>query len=297
MKVFVIIVTYKGFQWYERCFTSLRNSEYPVQTIVIDNASNDGTVEYIRENFPEIHLIESKENLGFGRANNIGMRYAMDNGCDYVCLLNQDAWIEPNMLNELVRVHLNYPHYGLLSPMHITAEKDHLNMLLNDGNYNYELLSDLYFGKKRDVYPISYVNAAAWLLPRDTIQRIGGFCPLFFYCGEDDDYMNRLRFHKIMMGLVPQVYIVHDSKNRLEGSKELANKAVSEGLHEIININLFLEPMQLFCYHLRKYVLSFFSDKKMLRSNHKQKLIYIFNRRKDLKRIRAQHKTIGLHWL
>ena len=94
-KIFVIIVTYKGNQWYERCFTSLRNSEYPVQTIVIDNASNDGTVEYIRENFPEIYLIESEENLGFGRANNIGMRYALDHGCDYVFLLNQDAWIKP----------------------------------------------------------------------------------------------------------------------------------------------------------------------------------------------------------
>ena len=90
-KIFVIIVTYKGHQWYERCFASLCNSEYPVQTIVIDNASNDGTVEYIRKYFPEIHLIESKENLGFGRANNIGMRYALDHGCDYVFLLNQDA--------------------------------------------------------------------------------------------------------------------------------------------------------------------------------------------------------------
>ena len=79
-KLFVIVVTYKGHQWYDRCFTSLRESELPIQTIVIDNASNDGTVEYIREHFPEIHLIESKENLGFGRANNIGMRYALDHG-------------------------------------------------------------------------------------------------------------------------------------------------------------------------------------------------------------------------
>ena len=61
MKIFAIIVTYKGQQWYDRCFTSLRNSSIPVQTIVVDNASDDGTVEYIRENFPEIHLIESKE--------------------------------------------------------------------------------------------------------------------------------------------------------------------------------------------------------------------------------------------
>ena len=91
MKVFVIIVTYKGKRWYDRCFGSLRQSTIPLQTIVVDNASNDGTVDYIRENYPEIYLIESKENLGFGKGNNLGLRYALDHGCDYVFLLNQDA--------------------------------------------------------------------------------------------------------------------------------------------------------------------------------------------------------------
>ena len=58
VNLYVIIATYKGRQWYDRCFTSLRESTIPVQTIVVDNASYDGTVEYIRENYPEIHLIE-----------------------------------------------------------------------------------------------------------------------------------------------------------------------------------------------------------------------------------------------
>ena len=73
LKVFVIVVTYKGMQWYDRCFTSLRNSTIPIQTIVVDNASGDGTVEYIKENYPEIMLIESKENLGFGKGNNLAL--------------------------------------------------------------------------------------------------------------------------------------------------------------------------------------------------------------------------------
>ena len=49
-KLFVIVVTYKGMQWYDRCFASLRESTLPVQTIVVDNASGDGSVEYIKEN-------------------------------------------------------------------------------------------------------------------------------------------------------------------------------------------------------------------------------------------------------
>jgi len=116
-KLFVVIVTYKGQRWYERCFDSLRHSTLPVQTIVVDNASNDGTVEYIKEYFPEIHLIESKENLGFGRANNIAMRYALDNGCDYVFLLNQDAWVEPDTFEKLVDIAERHPDYGIVAPL------------------------------------------------------------------------------------------------------------------------------------------------------------------------------------
>ena len=108
-KVFVVVVTFKGGQWYDRCFTSLRESTIPVQAVVVDNASNDGTVEYIREHYPEIHLIESKENLGFGRANNIAMRYAMDQGCDYVFLLNQDAWVDKDTIEKMIHIHSNHP--------------------------------------------------------------------------------------------------------------------------------------------------------------------------------------------
>ena len=93
VKLFVIIVTYKGQQWYDRCFGSLRRSSIPVTPVVIDNASSDGSVAYIREHFPESVVFEESENLGFAKANNIGMRYALDQGADYVLLLNQDAWL------------------------------------------------------------------------------------------------------------------------------------------------------------------------------------------------------------
>lgn len=219
--VFVIIVTYKGHQWYERCFTSLRDSEYPVQTIVIDNASNDGTVEYIREHFPEIHLIESKENLGFGRANNIGMRYALDHGCDYVFLLNQDAWVESNTLGELVRIAEKYPEYGILGPVQVNAEKTRvlngvIQFLINPKNVNHKLFSDLLLGIKDEVYPVAEINAAAWLLPRNTLELVGGFDPIFLHYGEDWNYLSRVLYHGFKVGLVPHLQVVHDCVDRVE---------------------------------------------------------------------------------
>ena len=258
-KIFVIIVTYKGHQWYERCFTSLRNSEYPVQTIVIDNASNDGTVEYIRENFPEIHLIESKENLGFGRANNIGMRYALDHGCDYVFLLNQDAWLEPNTLTELVRVSEKYPEYGILSPIHLNADKSSiephlLSYIANDKIIDPTFVQDLYFNTVKEVYTSKYINAAGWLLPKNTLNTIGGFDPIFYHYEEDDDYLNRVLYHGLKVGIVPAARMVHDHR---EGSSALSNGQLTIRRQQYLlvrftNLNEQESYAKYQCYQLRK---------------------------------------------
>ena len=245
-KIFVIIVTYRGHRWYERCFRSLRNSEYPVQTIVIDNASNDGSVEYIREHFPEIHLIESKENLGFGRANNLGMRYALDNGCDYVFLLNQDTWIEPNSISELVHIQQKYPEYGVISPMHVTADQKGLYIQIEDGKIDHAntLLSDCYFQSLKDVYTFKYINAAAWLMTRRTLEIVGGFDPIFFLYGEDDNYLQRMEYHGVKLGLAPKIQITHDHQNveKNNTNENIHYRAIQSKLSKYTNV---LKPLSI----------------------------------------------------
>lgn len=263
-KIYVIVITYKGHQWYERCFTSLRNSEYPVQTIVIDNASNDGTVEYIREHFPEIHLIESKENLGFGRANNIGMRYALDHGCDYVFLLNQDAWVEPNTLTELVRIAEKYPEYGILSPIHLNADKSSiephlLSYIANNKITDPTFVQDLYFNTLKEVYTSKYINAAGWLLPKSTLNTIGGFDPIFYHYEEDDDYLNRVLYHGLKVGVVPAARMVHDHR---EGTSALSNGQLTIRRQQYLlvrftNLNKQESCAKYQCYQLRKVLACF----------------------------------------
>lgn len=223
-KLFPIIVTYKGQRWYDRCFTSLRQSTIPVQTIVVDNASNDGTVEYIKENFPEIHLIESKENLGFGRANNIAMRYALDHGCDYVFLLNQDAWVEPDTFEKLIEIHQRHSEYGILGPVQVNAAKTKVldgvvRFLINPDNVNTSMFSDFVMGTIDEVYPVAEINAAAWLLPRKTLETVGGFDPIFLHYGEDWNYLSRVLYHGMKVGLTPGLRVVHDGGVRVYGGK------------------------------------------------------------------------------
>ena len=219
MNVFAIIVTYKGQQWYDRCFSSLRRSTIPIEIVVVDNASNDGTVEYLKNKYPEIHIIESSFNLGFGQANNKGIRYSLDHGCDYVFLLNQDAWIEPDSIRLLIDVHLQHKEYGVLSPIHLTPDRNHIEKgaLIYADDFrttDRTLFEDMYFNRMYDVYNTSYINAAAWLIPREILNTVGGFDPIFFHYGEDDNYMRRVIYHGFKIGICPLSKIVHDCDNK-----------------------------------------------------------------------------------
>jgi len=110
-RVLTVIVSYNFEPWIERCLSSIRDSDYPSDLVVIDNASTDRTVSIIAERYRWIRLVRSRKNLGFGQANNIGMRMALEEDYDYVFLVNQDAWIEANTVGTLVGLAEKYPDY------------------------------------------------------------------------------------------------------------------------------------------------------------------------------------------
>lgn len=303
MIVVVIVVTYKGHKWYERCFKSLRESNHPIQTVVIDNASNDGTVEYIREHFPEIHLIESEENLGFGRANNIGIRYALENGGDYVFLLNQDAWIEPDTISKLIDVHKKDIDYGILSPMHLTADKNEIEHGLATYLHDYKttdinFFQDLYFSRMQEVYESKYINAAAWLLPRETLEVIGGFDPIFFHYEEDDDYLNRVRYHKKKIGIVPNARVVHDHHQIFD----ISNEKLTIRRHQFLlvrftNVNNHESLSGYLIYLLRKIFVCFFCGKWDEMTAWWTDYCFLLVRRKRIIQSRELNIQKGTTWL
>lgn len=216
-KIHVIIATYNAMKWAERCFTSLRNSSVPLQCIVIDNGSTDGTQEYIKKYFPEVDFIQSEKNLGFGKANNIGIEKAHKSGADFFYLMNQDAWLYPESIGKLLDIynnHHNKDEIGIISPMHIDGSEKKLDIFLDKyiaiNAEKTRMISDLYFQTLNPYYEVKFINAAHWLLPRKTIETVGGFNPYFFHYGEDVEYANRIHFHNKKTLLVPGSKVVHD---------------------------------------------------------------------------------------
>lgn len=302
LKLYVIVVTYKGMQWYDHCFTSLLKSTIPLKVVVVDNASNDGTLEFIREHYPEIHLIESKQNLGFGRANNIGMRYALDNGCDYVFLLNQDAWVEEDTLEKLMGIHLKHTEFGILSPIHLNAEKTGIekgliNYLDDKSVTDKSLFEDLYFGRLKEVYDTRYVNAAAWLLPRKTLEIIGGFDPIFTHYGEDDNYLQRTLFHKMKVGICPSCLAVHDTVRRISSSDKKVQTNDGVLLARVTDINTPLSLNGLCFYHIRKALSKLVLLKIPQAKAHWMDFRFFCKNASAIRRSRKVNVVPGMNWL
>jgi GT2 family glycosyltransferase len=218
-KLPVIIVTYNGMRWIDRCLRSLRDSGTAVDVIVIDNGSVDGTQDRIRDAFPEVEMIQSEKNLGFGQANNIGLRLALERNAEHVFLLNQDAWVLPDTLGRLVAASGLHPEFGVLSPMHLNGPGDALELIFSRyivPDKCPDLYSDITVGLVKDQpYPVEFVLAAAWLISRKCLMTVGGFSPSFFHYAEDDNYIHRVHHHKLMTGIVPTAWAHHDRAQRV----------------------------------------------------------------------------------
>lgn len=209
-KIYSIIVTYNGRKWIEKCIKSVYSDS---SVIVVDNGSTDGTIEFIDNHFSDVILLKQETNLGFGRANNIGINYALKHAADAVFLLNQDAWANKHVINKLIEFAELNKSYGILSPLHFNGNGQELDKSFQLLASN-ELISDLATRNFRNfIYNVPFINAAAWLIPRHVIENVGGFDPGFFMYGEDVNYTQRVTFHGYGIGIIPSLSIYHDSGN------------------------------------------------------------------------------------
>lgn len=220
MNIYTIIVTYNGRKWVDFCLGSLRKSSVQTIPLIIDNCSKDDTLAYIKVQYPEAIIFPQEKNLGFGQANNVGLRYALAHNADYVLLLNQDAAIAPNTIELMLA---ESDGKSLMSPIHMNGDGTRLDNHFREGTLAKcnALLNDIFAGTMHSAYTCSEICAACWFMPHKIIELIGGFNPLFFHYSEDNNYYQRLVYHHIKVLLIPKARMYHD---RTEfGNKQVWN--------------------------------------------------------------------------
>jgi GT2 family glycosyltransferase len=211
----IIIITYNGSKWINRCLQSCEAHD----VVVVDNFSTDRTLEIIENKFPLVTVVKQKKNLGFGAANNLGIAYALNNGADSVFLLNQDAYLFTDTINILREKCFQNNEYGILSPIHLNVDEKRLDAAfseyLNYTNNNF-FVGDLYNQCRKKIYDVSFVNAAGWFISQKALVKVGGFDPIFFHYGEDNNLCQRVLFHNFKIGVATDARMIHDREGHID---------------------------------------------------------------------------------
>jgi len=214
--VSVIIVNYNGKKYIKNCFDSLQQklSNLSYEIIVVDNISSDDSVNYIKENYPEIVLIESDVNLGFGRGNNLGVTHAKGK---YVLLFNNDT-ILLDPIDKAISFLENNTDVGVLG------------IKMFDGNHNYlqsagifpNYINMIFFKKlfintpefivgnfTKKTYNVDWISGAFMLLKKELYDDIDGFDKDYFMYVEDVDFCKKISDKNLKRIYFPSLKYIH----------------------------------------------------------------------------------------
>lgn len=290
LKVLTIIVTYNGLDVIDKCLKSLQKSLYTTTILVIDNNSSDGTIKFIKTNYPEVIVVENIVTINSVQAKNKGLEYALANNFDYILMINQDICIKYDTILNLLQAQNQCPEYALLIPMHY-FKKDELN-------YNFlqdlkskcpEYIKHIVLHKKelRKIYTSDYINADVKLLDVNCIKRIGELNSIFKQQGEDEDYYNRIIYNGFKVGIVPNsiIYTTRVSKENLSEGNNIYFKSCEFWKVALLNPHYNIQLNQVYKILFKECIfhLIFGENKKL-----KEKLHTIYKLYKDRKLIRLK---------
>ena len=211
MDISIIVVTWNAKKFVEECFGSIREETrgLSTETVVVDNASTDGTADLIAERFPEVKLIRSPKNLGFPRGK--CRRYRGEPPSKYVCLVNPDVRVMPGCFRNLVKYMEEHPEVGVVGPLTRNPDGTIQRSCMRSPNvwtawcralaldrtalrqlplFGGIMMNDFDHDKSRRV---EVLNGAFMLMRRTAMDQVGLIDDRYFMYGDDIDWCLRFR--------------------------------------------------------------------------------------------------------
>ncbi len=221
MKLSIIIVNYNVRYFIEQCILSIKEatSSMDAEIIIVDNSSKDESCQMIKDCFPEIILIENKENKGFAAANNQGVLVATG---DCLCFLNPDTVLASNTFMKILKIQKQLPHAGLLGPKLINGVGDFLHESkrnIPSPLTSFRRLFGIKIGYVKNYYAdhipsnsIGYVDVlvgAFMLVKKESYLSVGGFDEDYFIFGEDIDLAYKIKKKGLLNYYIGNVVAIH----------------------------------------------------------------------------------------
>lgn len=215
-KIFIILVNYNGSKDTLECIESLKEIYYRnVEIIVVDNNSKKEEIDLLKEKEKDFILIETNKNNGFAIGNNIGVKYAIDNGADYVLLLNNDTIVEKDFLNIMLETYKSNDNVGAVG-CRIMYHSDRRLIWYNGGKIDYSKFSAFNIDEKKldkDIVEqnieTDFITGCCILIPKNTIKNIGYLSDEYFMYYEDVDYSLRIKERGLNLIINPKSKIYH----------------------------------------------------------------------------------------
>jgi GT2 family glycosyltransferase len=226
-KVSIILVNYNTGGLLRQCLESLfeSNGEVPSEVIVVDNASKDESIRMLQGRFPEVRVIVNRENLGFSKANNQGIRTSAGR---YVLLLNPDTLVQPKAVETLIGFLDEHPDVGVVGAKLLNED-----MTIQAGSKAFPTLVTAFFGKQSLMtrwfpnnpltrrylvclfedhsrpFEVDSVGGAALMIRRETIEDVGMLDEGYFMYWEDVDWCYRVKRRGWKVYYHPHAPIIH----------------------------------------------------------------------------------------
>jgi GT2 family glycosyltransferase len=192
--IVVIVLNWNGWQDSVACIKSLKRSTYQnFRILAVDNGSTNDSTSRLRQEFADIDIFETGENLGFAQGNNVGIRHALVTWFpEYLWLLNNDTLVEPETMTILERTAANNPRSGALGAVLVDMERP--NIIQEWGGGRMGLWTGIAW-KASPESPPNYISGASLFVRRACLEQCGLLDPAYFFFFEDTDLGYRIRNH------------------------------------------------------------------------------------------------------
>ncbi|KAB2841752.1 MAG: glycosyltransferase, partial [Melioribacteraceae bacterium] len=271
----IIIVNYNVKEFLQNLLQSIEkaSSNLSVETIIVDNASDDGSIEMLHKNFPQIKLIENKKNIGFGAANNQALEIAKGK---YILLLNPDTIVKEDTFSEMIKFFETHSGAGMAGCKVLNPDGT-LQLACRRGfpgpwtsftkviglskifpNSKLFARYNLTFLDENQTYEVDAISGSFMMLRKEVYEKIGGFDPDFFMYGEDLDLCYRTQKAGFKVYYVHSTEIIHYKGESTKRSKIDETKIFYDAMHLFVkkhfSTSFIVELILRFAIILRKFL-------------------------------------------
>lgn len=223
--VLIVIINWEGKDDLLECLASIRRLSYPktnYKVLVVDNGSNDGSQAAISKNYPDVCLLQNKENIGYVKAANQGIEYGLNQRVDYVWILNNDVVLKEDSLQKLIEVGQQAENIGVIAP--IIYSYDNREEIDNVGykiNFWIGKLKKLKYG--RDIFEncedkitdVDSILGCSNLIRTSVFKKVGSFQTIYKLYFEETDFNVRARQNGFRVVVVKDAKVWHKNASTM----------------------------------------------------------------------------------